>query len=119
MIDRIRAGISTPPGEDSKAGKLLDSILGEPNHARPLHVEAILLSAIIPWLLFYFISLSISASLSLNLTISFALLWQNVYFPEPFQRHLHRSINMISIWRLAIPLPCSPDYLLGPFLSLF
>ena len=46
MIDRIRAGISTPPGEGSKAGKLLDSILGEPNHARPLHVEAALFSSL-------------------------------------------------------------------------
>ena len=74
MIDRIRAGISTPPGEDSKAGKLLDSILGEPNHARPLHVEAALFSSLQLFLgFFYFISLSISASLSLNLTISFAL----------------------------------------------
>ena len=46
MIDRIRAGLSTPPGEKSKPGKLLDSILGEPNHARPLHVEAALFSAL-------------------------------------------------------------------------
>ena len=46
MIDRIRAGISTPPGEGSRAGKLLDSILSEPNHARPLHVEAALLSGL-------------------------------------------------------------------------
>lgn len=45
MIDRIRAGISTPPGEGSKSGKLLDFILREPNHARPLHVESALLSA--------------------------------------------------------------------------
>ena len=46
MIDRIRAGISTPPGEDTRPGKLLDSILCEPNHARPLHVEAALFSAL-------------------------------------------------------------------------
>ena len=45
MIDRIRAGISTPPGEGSKSGKFLDFILREPNHARPLHVESALLSA--------------------------------------------------------------------------
>ena len=45
MIDRIRAGISTPPGECSKSGKFLESILREPNHARPLHVESALLSA--------------------------------------------------------------------------
>ena len=45
MIDRIRAGISTPPGEGSMSGKFLDFILREPNHARPLHVESALLSA--------------------------------------------------------------------------
>src|SRR6056300_1072326 len=45
MIDRIRAGISTPPGENSKSGKFLDFILREPSHARPLHVESALLSA--------------------------------------------------------------------------
>ena len=55
MIDRIRAGISTPPGEDSKSGKLLDSILSEPNHARPLHVEAALLSALQLFFGFFFL----------------------------------------------------------------
>ena len=46
MIDRIRAGISTPPGEGSRSGKLLESMLREPNHARPLHVESALFSAL-------------------------------------------------------------------------
>ena len=46
MIDRIRAGISTPPGEGSRSGKLLESMLQEPNHARPLHVESALFSAL-------------------------------------------------------------------------
>jgi hypothetical protein len=46
MIDRIRAGISTPPGKGSRSGKLLESMLREPNHARPLHVESALFSAL-------------------------------------------------------------------------
>ena len=46
MIDRIRAGITTPPGEGSRSGKLLESMLQEPNHARPLHVESALFSAL-------------------------------------------------------------------------
>ncbi|MDG1172752.1 MAG: hemolysin family protein [Opitutales bacterium] len=46
MIDRIRAGISTPPGEGSRSGKLLESMLREPNHARPLHVESALFSTL-------------------------------------------------------------------------
>ncbi len=55
MIDRIRAGISTPPGEDSKSGRLLDSILREPNHARPLHVEAALFSTLQLFLGFFYL----------------------------------------------------------------
>lgn len=74
MIDRIRAGISTPPGEDSKSGKLLDSILSEPNHARPLHVEAALLSALQLFFGFFFL-LSIWKNMDpfLGVAASFAL----------------------------------------------
>ena len=46
MIDRIRAGVSTPPGEGSRSGKLLEFMLKEPNHARPLHVESALFSTL-------------------------------------------------------------------------
>ena len=35
-----------PPGEGSRSGKLLESMLREPNHARPLHVESALFSAL-------------------------------------------------------------------------
>lgn len=73
MIDRIRAGISTPPGEGSRAGKLLDSILGEPNHARPLHVEAALLSSLQLFFGFFYLSSTWSDSSPLGFSISFLL----------------------------------------------
>jgi CBS domain containing-hemolysin-like protein len=74
MIDRIRAGISTPPGEDTKPGKLLDSILREPNHARPLHVEAALFSALQLFLGFlYLASLWKDSPLSMVIISSFVL----------------------------------------------
>lgn len=74
MIDRIRAGISTPPGEGSRSGKLLDSILGEPNHARPLHVEAALLSSLQLFFgFFYIFSVWTSSSVLFNVAASFIL----------------------------------------------
>ena len=73
MIDRIRAGISTPPGEGSKAGKLLDSILGEPNHARPLHVEAALFSSLQLFFGFFYLSLTWNDHSPLEYVISFSL----------------------------------------------
>jgi CBS domain containing-hemolysin-like protein len=73
MIDRIRAGISTPPGEGSRSGKLLDSILGEPNHARPLHVEAALLSSLQLFFGFFYLSSILSNNSLFNFTVSFGL----------------------------------------------
>ena len=74
MIDRIRAGISTPPGEDTRPGKLLDSILCEPNHARPLHVEAALFSALQLFFGFlYLVSLWKEAPISVVVFSSFVL----------------------------------------------
>ena len=91
MIDRIRAGISTPPGEDSKAGKLLDSILGEPNHARPLHVEAALFSSLQLFLGFIYLSLTWNDNSPLEYAISFSLAFLvNACFPELSPKCLHR-----------------------------
>ncbi len=46
MIDRIRAGLSPPPANDTSSGKVLDRLLLAPNHERPFHVESALLSAL-------------------------------------------------------------------------
>ena len=73
MIDRIRAGISTPVGEGCRAGKLLDSILREPNHARPLHVEAALLSSLQLFLGFFYFSFFWSNGSPFDFALSFSL----------------------------------------------
>ena len=95
MIDRIRAGISTPPGEDTRPGKLLDSILCEPNHARPLHVEAALFSALQLFFGFlYLISLWKEDPLSVVVISSFILHFSgSVYFLEPFPKYWLRPIR--------------------------
>ncbi len=73
MIDRIRAGLSAPLGEGSKAGKLLESILSEPNHNRPLHVEAALLSSLQLFLGFYYLCMIWNDNSPLKYAISFSL----------------------------------------------
>ena len=73
MIDRIRAGISTPPAEDSRAGKLLGYILSEPNHARPLHVEAALFSSLQLFLGFFYLSQVLGNNTFLEYAIAFGL----------------------------------------------
>jgi CBS domain containing-hemolysin-like protein len=74
MIDRIRAGLSTPPGESTSSGKLLDSILGEPNHARPMHVEAALISGLQLFFgVFYLLSTEIQVGETFILPLAFAL----------------------------------------------
>jgi CBS domain containing-hemolysin-like protein len=74
MIDRIRAGISTPPGENSKSGKFLDFILREPNHARPLHVESALFSGMQLFFGFFYLCSVWVPSFSLPLVLGcFAL----------------------------------------------
>ena len=40
FIDRIRAGLSTLQGGDSKSIKLLTSLLSQPNHTRPFFAES-------------------------------------------------------------------------------
>jgi CBS domain containing-hemolysin-like protein len=45
-IDRIRAGLSPSPQEESKLSKLIISLLTTPNQDRPFHVEAALLSSL-------------------------------------------------------------------------
>ena len=45
LIDRVRAGVSSLP--DNKIDdKLLHSLLAAPNHERPFHIEAALLSSL-------------------------------------------------------------------------
>jgi putative hemolysin len=74
MIDRIRAGISTPPGTGSKSGKFLDFILCEPNHARPLHVESALFSGMQLFVGFFYLSSAWAFSAGLpSLIASFVL----------------------------------------------
>lgn len=45
LIDRVRAGVSPAP-PNSKSDKLLSSLLAAPNHVRPFHVEAALISSL-------------------------------------------------------------------------
>ena len=45
LIDRVRAGVSSVP-ENKDSDKLLHSLLAAPNHKRPFHVEAALLSTL-------------------------------------------------------------------------
>jgi putative hemolysin len=73
MIDRIRAGISTPLGEGSKAGKLLDSIFSEPNHARPLHVEAAFLSSLQLLGGFFYLSLTFNGDSPIKCAVFLSL----------------------------------------------
>ncbi len=102
MIDRIRAGISTPPGEDSKAGKLLDYILGEPNHSRPLHVESALFSSLQLFLGFSFLSLNWNVNSPIGYATSFSLsfLSERMFsgaIPKMFaagsKNHIHLAIG--------------------------
>ncbi len=43
-VDRVRAGLSSSPQEKNRASKLVSTLLNAPNHNRPFHVEAALLS---------------------------------------------------------------------------
>lgn len=45
-VDRVRAGLSPPPQEESRLSKLIVSLLTAPNQDRPFHVEAALLSCL-------------------------------------------------------------------------
>ena len=46
LIDRIRAGFSTLPADESKSAKLLESLLSQPSHTRPFFTESGLFSAL-------------------------------------------------------------------------
>lgn len=46
-IDRVRAGLSASPQEENRFSSLVSSLLNAPNHDRPFHVEAALLSCLL------------------------------------------------------------------------
>ena len=46
LIDRIRAGLSTLPADESKSAKLLESLLSQPSHTRPFFTESGFFSAL-------------------------------------------------------------------------
>ena len=87
MIDRIRVGMATPPGEDSPPSKLLGTILAEPHHIRPFHVEAGLFSG-----------LQLSAGFLYLLS-----LWDNVTGPLPFLTSFVLSFLLERMFSGAIP----------------
>jgi len=87
MIDRIRVGMATPPGEDSPPSKLLGTILAEPHHIRPFHVEAGLFSG-----------LQLSAGFLYLLS-----LWDNVAGPLPFLTSFVLSFLLEMMFSGAIP----------------
>ena len=45
LIDRVRAGVSIM-SNDNASDKLLGSLLAAPNHERPFHIEAALISSL-------------------------------------------------------------------------
>jgi len=87
MIDRIRVGMATPPGEDSPPSKLLGTILAEPHHIRPFHVEAGLFSG-----------LQLSAGFLYLLS-----LWDHVAGPLPFLTSFVLSFLLERMFSGAIP----------------
>ena len=87
IIDRIRAGMATPPGEDSRPGKLLGTILAESHHIRPFHVEAALFSG-----------LQLSAGF-----LYFLSLWAHFPGPAPFLASFGLSFLLERVFSGAIP----------------
>ena len=87
IIDRIRAGMATPPGEDSRPGKLLGTILAGSHHIRPFHVEAALFSG-----------LQLSAGFFYLLSI-----WAHFPGPAPFLASFALSFLLERIFSGVIP----------------
>lgn len=72
LIDRIRAGLSTLPADESKSAKLLESLLSQPSHTRPFFTESGFFSALqIVSSFFYIQFLAGGPSSSVNLGLSF------------------------------------------------
>ena len=87
LIDRVRAGVSIM-SNDNASDKLLSSLLAAPNHERPFHIEAALISSlqvIVGTVAFYtFFRQSVGAE-SLNifafffLSVGLAFLWERAW----------------------------------------
>ena len=87
LIDRVRAGISPVP-DNKNSNKLLSSLLAAPNHERPFHVEAALLSAlqvILGTITFYSFlrhgedTFSISLGFYFLISVGLAFIWERAW----------------------------------------
>ena len=87
LVDRVRAGVSSVP-ENKDSDKLLHALLAAPNHERPFHIEAALLSTlqvIFGTVAFYSFlrhgenSISINQAFYFLISVGLAFIWERTW----------------------------------------
>lgn len=109
LVDRIRNGLSSLPGKEGRIHNLLSDALELPNHERPLHSEAALLSSLQVLTGFIVLNTFASSLVQQLLFVIFSIVVERIsswLYPRKISQSrfltLHLSLGFIPVWVVRI-----------------